>query len=188
VRFAAIASIVLFGLVMAGVTSAKTSPKRVTATGKISVLKVKTITVHGTRKLTCRITSGSPKVALRGFTLGTTAKITCTKGVLSSIARPKPVTATSISPTGTQSNPKTDPQPDPGPLTTPPTDGVKIAPNVTGNARITLLSSSAIEFGSSITCLLTSGSPSVAGYRVGSLVSYSCSGGSLVSIGAGEGT
>ena len=178
----------ILGLAAAGITSAKTPPKRTSATGKISVLKVKTISVHGTRNLTCRVTAASPRVVLRGFTLGTTAKITCTKGVLSAISRPKPTTATSISPTDTQSNPKTDPQPDPDPLTTPPTGGVKVAPNVTGTARITLLTSSSIEFGASISCQLTSSSPSVAGYRVGSLVAYSCSGGSLVSIGAGEGT
>jgi hypothetical protein len=188
VRFAAIALVLTLVLGTAGIATATTPPKRTTLTGKISVLKVKTITVHGTRNLTCRITTASPKVALRGFTLGATAKITCTKGVLSAITRPRPATATPISPTDTQSNPKTEPAPDPGPLTTPPTGGVKIAPNVTGTARITLLGSGLIEFGSSITCQLTSGSPSVAGYRVGSLVSYSCSGGSLVSIGAGEGT
>jgi hypothetical protein len=186
VRFAAIASVVLLGLATAGVASAKTPPKRATLTGKISVLKVKTITVHGTRNLTCRITTASPKVVLRGFTLGTTAKITCTKGVLSAISRPRPTSATPISPTDTQSNPKTEPEP--GASTTPPTGGVKIAPNVTGTARITMLGGGSIEFGSSITCQLTSSSPSVAGYRVGSLVSYTCSGGSLVSIGAGEGT
>jgi hypothetical protein len=106
--------------------------------------------------------------------------------VLSAIAHPKPSKATPITPAGTQTNPKTEPEPPPS--TNPPTGGVKIAPNVTGNARITLLSSTSIEFGSSITCQLTSASPSVAGYRVGSLVSYTCSGGSLVSIGAGEGT
>jgi hypothetical protein len=188
VRFAAIATVVLLGLATAGVSPAKTPPKRVTATGKISVLKLKRITVHGTRNLTCRITTASPKVVLRGFTLGTTAKITCTKGVLSAISRPRPTSATPISPTDTQSNPKTAPQPEPAPSTNPPTGGVKIAPNVTGNARITLLTGTSIEFGSSITCQLTSSSPSVAGYRVGSLVSYTCSGGSLVSIGAGEGT
>jgi hypothetical protein len=188
VRFAAIAAVLVLGLAAAGVTSSKTSPKRVTATGKISVLKVKRITVHGKHKLTCRITPASPKVALRGFTLGTTARITCKKGVLSAIAHAKPIKATTIAPSGTQTNPKTAPQPEPAPSTNPPTGGVKIAPNVTGNARITLLTGTSIEFGSSITCQLTSDSPSVAGYRVGSLVSYTCSGGSLVSIGAGEGT
>jgi hypothetical protein len=195
VRFAAIAVVVVLGLATVGVTSA-TTPKRTSLTGKISVLKVKTITVktgaaHGTRNLTCRITTASPKVVLRGFTLGTTAKITCTKGVLSAIARPpttKPTTATPITPDNTQSNPKTDPQPDPGASTTPGTGGVKIAPNVTGNGRITLLTGSLIEFGSSISCQLTSASPNVGAYRVGSLVSYTCSGGALTSIGAGEGT
>lgn len=187
-RFAAFATVVLLGLATAGVSSARTPPKRVTATGKISVLKVKRITVHGKHNVTCRITPASPKVALRGFTLGTTARITCKKGVLSAIAHAKPIKATTITPTGTQTNPKTEPQPEPAPPTNPPTGGVKIAPNVTGNARITLLTSTSIEFGSSITCQLTSDSPSVAGYRVGSLVSYTCSGGSLVSIGAGEGT
>jgi hypothetical protein len=58
VRFAAIAAVLVLGLAAAGVTSSKTSPKRVTATGKISVLKVKRITVHGKHKLTCRNARG----------------------------------------------------------------------------------------------------------------------------------
>jgi hypothetical protein len=185
VRFAAIASVLALGLTAVGVATATTPPKRASLTGKISVLKVKTITVHGARNLTCRITTASPKPALRGFALGARARITCTRGVLSAIVRPKPAAAAPVSPTGTQTNPK---EPEPEPVTNPPTGGVKIAPNVTGTARITMLGGGSIEFGSSITCQLGSGSPSVAAYRVGSLVSYTCSGGSLVSIGAGEGT
>ena len=83
------------------------------------------------------------------------------------------------------SNPKTEP--DPGASTTPGTGGVKIAPTVNGSGKITALGGGSIEFGDNISCLLTSSSPSVSGYRVGSLVSYTCQGGTLTAIGVGEG-
>jgi hypothetical protein len=185
VRFVAIASVVILGLATApGVGAAKT-PKRTSLTGKISVLKVKTITVHGKRTLTCRITAASPKASLRGFALGTTARITCANGVLLAITRPS--SATGLAPSDSASASKPDPEPEPDPSTTPGTGGVKIAPTVVGNARITALGGGQIEFGSSITCQLTSSSPSVSAYRVGSYVSYTCTAGSLTAIGPGEG-
>jgi hypothetical protein len=76
----------------------------------------------------------------------------------------------------------------PDPAVTPPTGGVKIAPTVNGNGKITALGGGQIEFGGDITCQLGASSPSVSAYRIGNLVSYTCSGGSLVSIGPGEGT
>ena len=80
-RYAATASVLIlalatFAVTAGGTAAAKTPPKRVTATGKITVLKVRTIRVHGSKNLTCRITTASPKVTLRGFALGATAKIT----------------------------------------------------------------------------------------------------------------
>jgi hypothetical protein len=172
---------------MATAVTAATTPSRTTVTGKIKVLKVKTITVHGTgtSKLTCRITTVSPRVTLRGFTLGTTAKITCSKGVLLTIVHPALKTATPVTSSGTVSNPKTVPEPSES--TTPPTGGVKIAPTVNGNGKITAIGGGQIEFGGDTSCMLTSSSPSVSGYRVGSLVSYTCAGGTLTAIGAGEG-
>jgi len=193
VRYAASASVLIFALATAalmagGGAAAKTPPKRVTATGKITVLKVKTIRVHGSKNLTCRITTASPKVTLRGFTLGATAKITCSRGVLLAIMRPD--TGATVQPTGTVSNPKPEPQPDPSvePPGTGGPGGVKTAPSVAGTGTITLLSSSAVEFGDSITCQLGPNSPSVSGFKVGARVSYTCSGGMLTTIGPGEGT
>ena len=165
------------------------TPVRKSITGKITVLKVQSIRVHGIGNLTCRITTTSPKPALRGFTLGMKAKITCKSGVLSAIARasalqPSPVT---IMPSGTVTAPKSEPQPDPA-VTTPGTGGVKTAPSIAGNGTITLLSGGTIEFNNSISCLLGSNSPSVAAYKVGSKVSYTCTGGELQTIGASEAT
>jgi hypothetical protein len=183
VRLASIAAVLVLGLATSVAATAQ-APSRTTATGKITVLKVgnvskvKTITVHGTRNLTCRITAASPKPTLRGFALGARAKITCSKGVLVAIAHPKPRTATPVA----------TPAPEPDPtVTTPGTGGVKIAPTVNGNGKITALGGGQIEFGGEITCQLTSSSPSVAAYRVGSLVSYTCAGGNLTAIGTSEG-
>jgi hypothetical protein len=184
VRFAAIASVLSIALATAGVTAAAQTPKRVSLTGTISVLKVKKITVHGTRNLTCRIGATSPRVGLRGFTLGTKARITCVKGVLAAIVKPVKASppplhsATPATPSDSATKPKPDPVPDPAPGT----GGVKIAPNVSGTATITALGGGQIEFGNAISCQLTSSSPSVAAYRVGYRVTYSCEGGSLRSI------
>jgi hypothetical protein len=188
VRLAAIAAAVLTVAVLVGPATAGKSPQRSTITGKITVLKVKTIRVHGIGNLTCQITTASPKATLRGFALGMKARITCTKGVLSTITKTalKP-SAVTIIPAGTVAAPKAEPMPDPA-VTTPPTGGVKIAPTVNGNGKITAVGGGQIEFGGDITCQLGSSSPSVSAYRVGNLVSYTCSGGSLVSIGPGEGT
>jgi hypothetical protein len=188
VRVAAIAAVLVLGLATGAAVTAAQSPKRTTMTGKIKVLKVQTITVHGTRNLTCRIGTASPKPGLRGFTLGTRARITCARGVLLKIVRPVPG---SVEPAGTVTNPKTatsptEPAPEPT-VTTPPTGGVKTAPSVAGTATITLLANGTIEFGNAISCQLGGNSPSVAGYRVGSRVSYTCTGGELTSIGVGEG-
>jgi hypothetical protein len=191
VRIAAIAALVV-ALAAVSTAPAAQAPKRTSLTGTIKVLKLKKITVHGKRDLTCRITALSPRVALRGFTLGKKAKITCVKGVLSAIARPAkasgspPMTAEPVSPSDTQTAPKLDPAPDPF-APGPGTGGVKVAPNVTGNSTITALGGGMIEFGNAISCQLTSSSPSVAAYRVGSRVAYTCTGGALTSIGAGEG-
>ena len=64
---------------------------------------------------------------------------------------------------------------------------MKVAPTVNGTGKITALGGGQIEFGGDITCQVTSSSPSVAAYRVGALVSYTCSGGTLTAIGTGEG-
>jgi hypothetical protein len=169
VRIAAIASIVILGLATAGIASAKT-PQRTTLTGKISVLEVKTITVHGSRNLTCRITPASPR--LRGFRLGARARITCVEGVLASIAKPLTVTV----------------MPEPMPNDSPGsgTGATKVAPTVNGSGTITLLTATSVEFNTDISCLLNASSPSVARFRVGSNVSYTCTGGTLTSIGTSE--
>src|SRR5262245_52584387 len=169
------------------------NPLRTSITGKITVLHARSIRVHGIGNLTCRITTASPKPTLRGFALGMKAKITCKKGVLSAISKaatlqPSPVT---IMPSNTVTVPKNGLQPDPT-VTTPGngagTGGVKTAPSVAGNGTITLLTSGSIEFGNSISCLLGGNSPSVSGYKVGSKVSYTCTGGELQTIGPSEST
>ena len=175
------------GLATAATATSSSTVKSSTITGKITLLKVKTIRVHGLGSLTCRITTASPKATLRGFTLGMKAKITCKQGVLSTISKattlkPSPV---AITPSPTVTVPK-DPTPEPT-VTTPATGGVKVAPNVTGTGKITAIGGGQIEFGSDISCLVTSSSPSISAYRVGALVSYTCSGGTLTAIGTGEG-
>ena len=68
------------------------------------------------------------------------------------------------------------------------TGGVKVAPTVNGSGTITALGGGQIEFGASISCLVTSSSPSVTAYRVGSRVQYTCTAGVLTAIGASEAT
>ena len=153
-RIAAIASIVMLGLASAGLAVAASNgsqtPKRVALTGKISVLKLKTITRARERAhLTCRITTTSPKVQPRGFALGSKVKITCVKGILSTIKRTPLVTA------GARRLPRREPTADPA-RRPPGTGGVKIAPTVNGPGTISALGSGAIEFGGAITCQLTS--------------------------------
>jgi hypothetical protein len=185
VRLASIAAVLV--LAVAASAAATAAPARTTVTGKIKVLRVKTITVHGTRNLTCRITAASPKATLRGFALGARAKITCSRGVLVAIAHPKPLAVTPVTPSGSASTPRTGLQPEPT-ITTPGTGGERIAPTVNGNGKITAVGGGQIEFGGDITCQVTSSSPSVAAYKVGALVSYTCAGGTLTAIGPGEGT
>ncbi len=162
VRFVAIASLVVLGLVPASAMAGQT-PKRASLTGTISVLKLKKITVHGNHNLTCRIVTVSPRA--RGFVLGSRAKITCVRGVLSAITRPVPASSPPVVDTGTISS-----------------SGKVNADSVSGVATISALGSGSITFGAGIKCSVGSGSPSLTGFRVGSHVNYECSGGSLRSI------
>jgi hypothetical protein len=149
-------------------------PARASLTGKIAVLKPTAITLHGSRSLTCRITTSSPRVRLLGFSLGSKATVICLKGVLSKIVRP-------VTPALSEGSSADATEPETG------TGGVKIAPTVNGTAAITALGGGAIEFGGAITCQLGSRSPSVGAYRVGSRVSYTCAAGTLTAIGVGAG-
>ena len=181
-RLAAIASVVILGLAAAGTASAR-APQRTTLTGTISVLKVRTITVHGSHNLTCRITPASPR--LRGFALGATAKITCVKGVLAAITKPLSMTVTPVTPSGSSTaTTKQEPMPNDSP--SPGTAGTKVAPSVDGSGTITLLTAGSVEFGNDISCLLNSASPSVARFKVGSNVSYTCTAGVLTAISPSE--
>jgi hypothetical protein len=182
VRFAAIVSVVILGLATAGAGAART-PKPTSLTGKISVLKLKTITVHGTRNLTCRITSSSPKVRLRGFALGSKARITCKRGVLLAIAHPtKPnamtrapePTATPVTPSDSTSVNKPD--------TTPGASTVNPALSIVGKGNISAVGATSITIGTSVTCGLNASSPSVSAFRVGDRVDYQCVSGSLTKI------
>ena len=179
-RFAAIAAVTILALAAA---SSAATPKRATVTGTIKVLELRTISVHGTRNLTCRVTADSPKPRLRGFTLGAKARVTCVSGVLSAIARPWASTG-GVTPSGNAMTTKPEPAPDPESGT----GGVKLAPSVNGTSTITSLGGGEIVFGGSISCVVNASSPSLAGYRVGSRVSYGCTRGYLTSIGPGEGS
>ena len=159
-------------------------------TGKISVLKVKTITVDDA-------TNAQPDVpdhdrlaagALRGFALGTTREDHLHEGVLLRDRAPE-----AGRPRRRSARPATHRtrRPSPSPIrrvTTRRHRRREGRPDVNGTAKITAHRRRRSSSAASITCQLTSGSPSVAGYRVGELVAYTCSGGSLTSIGAGEGT
>jgi hypothetical protein len=187
VRIAAIAAVVILGLVATGVAAAKT-PKQTSLTGKISVLQPKTITVHGTRNLTCRITTASPKVRLRGFTLGSKARITCGQGVLLAIAKPKrapvltpaapvtPATVTPVTPSDSTTVPK--PAPTPGTGTVTPNPSLSIV----GKGNISAISATSITIGTSVTCGFNPSSPSVSAFKAGDRVDYQCSAGILTKI------
>src|SRR4029077_13730892 len=157
VRLVSISAVILTaamlasGLATAATATSSSTVKSSTITGQITVLKVKTIRVHGLGNLTCRITTASPKATLRGFTLGMKAKITCKQGVLSTISKastlkPSPLT---ITPSPTVTIPKEDPTPEPT-VTTPATGGVKVAPTVNGTGKISAIGGGQIEFGGDI--------------------------------------
>ena len=189
-RNAAIATLVSLTLALAavGAAGAATPPKRTalaTATGKISALKLKVITVKkrtGTGKLTCRVAKSSPR--LTGFALGATARITCTKGVLSTIRKlpaAAAVPAKAITPgTGVVDDGTIDASPDKGNVgaTT-----LKPAGSVVGTAAITALSATSITFAGALTCTINATSPSTAVFKVGSSVDYQCASGVLTRLG-----
>ena len=187
-RFAAIASILALGLAAAGVASAD-APKRASITGKISVLKLTTITVHGKGKLTCRVTATSPR--LRGFALGTNAKITCVRGVLATIKKLTVSTpAGTLHPGGsgvTQDNTVTV-TPDKGDATVSPSGQSpgqgQTGLSVVGSSTITALGGGSITFAGALTCTVNASSPSTAAFKVGERVDYQCANGVLTKISA----
>jgi hypothetical protein len=184
VRLAAIASILALGLAAVGAAAAA-PPKRASISGKISVLELKTITVRGNGKLTCRLTATSPR--LRGFRLGTNARITCVKGVLAAISKVQ---------TGNPLKPVT-PAPGSGvtqeePITVNPDKGGSagtsgLSPgqtglSVVGTSTITALGGGSITFAGSLTCTVNGSSPSTAGFHAGQRVDYQCANGVLTRI------
>jgi hypothetical protein len=188
VRCAAIASVAILALATTGVSIAKT-PKQASLSGKISVLKLKTITVDGARTLTCRITSASPDVRLRGFVLGSTARITCKQGVLRTIAHP-------AQPAAMTTKPELKPSPTPvtpsgsvsvnKPGQTPGTGTGAPAPNpvlsIVGHGNISVLGGAVITIGTSVSCRFDASSPDVSAFKVGDRVDYQCSAGILKKI------
>jgi len=73
------------------VAGAGNATVRTTITGKISALRLTSVTVTGGRKLTCRVGAVSPRAL--GYVLGSGAQITCVNGLLTKIVgtdRPLP--------------------------------------------------------------------------------------------------
>jgi hypothetical protein len=184
VRIAAIASVFILGLATAGASPAK-KPKQTSLTGKISVLKLGTITVDGSRHLTCRITPASPNVRLRGFVLGSKARITCKRGVLLAIAHPsqpnamtrKPEPTPSVTPV-TPSDSTSVAKPDPSAGTAAPNPALSIV----GRGNISVLGGAMITIGTSVSCWFDASSPDVSRFKVGDRVDYQCSAGILKKI------
>ena len=164
------------------------APKRASIAGTISVLKLKTITVHGKGKLECRLATTSPR--LRGFALGTNAKITCVRGVLATIKK----LAVTTTPAGTLQPGGSGVKQEDTITVTPDKGGGTVGPfgqaraktglSVVGTSTITALGGGSITFAGSLTCTVNASSPSVAGFHVGERVDYQCANGVLTKISA----
>ena len=91
-RLIAVVPLLVFvATMLVPVAGAGNAPMRTTITGKISGLRLTSVTVTGGRKLTCRVGAVSPRVL--GYVLGSGARITCVNGLLTRIVgtdRPLP--------------------------------------------------------------------------------------------------
>jgi hypothetical protein len=179
VRRVAIAAVVLFGLAPVA-ASAGAKPPVVKASGKISALTRTTITIDGARDVTCRLGSILPKAL--GFRIGTNAKMTCAKGVLTAISGapvPKVAAVQAVSTTAVASTSG-------GPAATEAVtstgatavyvmiSGSKVT--LSGRGTITAVGAGGLTVGGGVTCSLGGGSPDVSEYKIGDRVSFRCEG------------
>jgi hypothetical protein len=146
-------------LVPAAATAAP--PKQVSATGTIRALQLRTITVKGTRTLTCAI--GARSTLARGYGVGSRVRITCVNGVLSAIdtitiARPKSAAGASTGATAA------------------------VPAYVVLSGPITALGSGSITVGGKITCAIGPSSPPVASFKVGEPITGRCEAGTLTAL------
>jgi hypothetical protein len=75
--------LVFVATLLVPVAGAGRAPVRTTITGKISGLRLTSVTVTGGTKLTCRVGAVSPRAL--GYVLGSGARITCVNGLLTKI-------------------------------------------------------------------------------------------------------
>ena len=83
--------LVFVATLLVPVAGGENAPAKTTITGKISGLRLTSVTVTGGRKLTCRVGAVSPRAL--GYVLGSGARITCVNGLLTKIVgtdRPLP--------------------------------------------------------------------------------------------------
>jgi hypothetical protein len=174
VRSVAIAAIALVG-VSPVAASAATKPPVVKATGKISALSKSSITIDGTRDVTCRVRSVVPGAL--GFRIGTSAKMICLRGVLIAITGPataKSGTDGKSSSTSTSTSTSTA-------TATASGGGTAVAATISGDTfrlagagTITAVGGGKLSFSGEVTCSVGAGSPDVSAFKVGDRVNYKC--------------
>lgn len=188
-RRVAIALVVVFGLAPTAAAATKppkpakpvkVKPAKVTASGMISALDRKSITVRGAQKTTCRVVSISPKAL--GFHIGTKAKVVCIKGVLEGISRTI-VSKTAAAVTEAVSSSSTSTSTSSNGTSTATSTSTAVSAvisgdtaRVSGKAALTAVGNGTVSFGNRVTCTLGGDSPDVGGFKVGDRVSFRCAG------------
>lgn len=174
VRSVAIAAIALVG-VSPVAASAATKPPVVKATGKISALSKSSITIDGTRDVTCRVRSVVPGAL--GFRIGTSAKMICLRGVLIAITGP----ATAKSGTDGKSSSSSSSTSTSTATATASGGGTAVAATISGDTfrlagagTITAVGGGKLSFSGEVTCSVGAGSPDVSAFKVGDRVNYKC--------------
>ena len=170
--------IALVGVVLAAVTvpagMAAHAP-RWTAKGAITKLNKHAITVNGK---SCEITTGSPKLGLRVFVLGSTVKIVCADGVLLTIDLLHRATGTPGQPGSTASASVTSSANGSSTSVSSSANGSSSssasALAIAGDFSITAIGNGSISVkgsSSTFTCTIGAGSPDVSAFHVGGHVS-----------------
>ena len=170
VRCVAIAIVVL---VLPSAAMAATPPK-VTVSGKISGLTLRSITINGAQKVTCRVAGIVPGTL--GFHVGLKATATCAKGVLvriSATRSPQPSSApAATSPSASSSSASAPPVvPSPAAVVIATVNQGKVS--VAGKGTLTAVGAGTVSFGS-VVCSLRGDAPDYSAFKIGDSVSFHC--------------
>jgi len=184
VRRLLLAPLLVLGFVAAVAISGNAAPtaRMVAGAGTIKTLNTATIVVHGSFDIACFVTTRSPSVAL--FAVGQRVELACKDGVLTKIHRISTTVPTLTVPSGTTSlHADTGTTSTTTPITTTTTTSAG-GTNAYGFGSISALTATSISVTGdrTLTCSVSSTSPSLGGFHVGDAVKMGCHNGVLVGI------